>query len=66
VKVEGRKNYAEINLEMVTLAKKRRRYKVQGRKRTLREISGELAEAGFVTGTGKLHAAAAVAIMIKA
>src|SRR5215203_1643853 len=39
VKVEGRKNYAEINPEMVAQAKKLRRYKVQGRKRTLREIA---------------------------
>src|SRR5918994_6719942 len=37
VKVEGRKSYAEINPEMVALAKKLRRYRVQGRKRTLRE-----------------------------
>ena len=31
VKVEGRKNYAEIKPEMVALAKKLRRHKVQGR-----------------------------------
>jgi DNA invertase Pin-like site-specific DNA recombinase len=66
VKVEGRKNYVEINPKMVALAKRLRRYKVQGRKRTLRDIAGELAEAGFVTGTGKPYAAAAVAKMTKA
>jgi DNA invertase Pin-like site-specific DNA recombinase len=66
VKVEGRKNYAEINPEMVALARKLRRYKVQGRKRTLREIAGELARSGFVTSTGRPYAAAAVARMIEA
>jgi DNA invertase Pin-like site-specific DNA recombinase len=65
VKVEGRKNYAEINPEMVALARKLRRYKVQGRKRTLREIASELAKAGFITGTGKPYAAAAVAKMVQ-
>ena len=65
VKVEGRKNYAEINPDMVALAKKLRRYKVQGRKRTLREIAGELAKAGFITSTGKPYAAAAVAKMVE-
>jgi DNA invertase Pin-like site-specific DNA recombinase len=66
VKVEGRKSYAEANPEAVALAKKLRRYKVQGRQRTLREIAGELTRAGFVTGTGKPYAAAAVAKMIEA
>jgi hypothetical protein len=66
VKVEGRKNYAEVNPEMVALARKLRRYKVQGRNRTLREIAGELAKAGFITSTGKPYAAAAVAKMIEA
>jgi DNA invertase Pin-like site-specific DNA recombinase len=66
VKVEGRKNYAEINPEMVALAKKLRRYKVQGRKRTLREIANELAKAGFITGTDRPYAAAAIAKMIEA
>ena len=66
VKVEGRKNYAEINPEMVALARKLRRYKIQGRKRTLREIAHELAGAGFVTGKGKPYGAAAVAKMVQA
>jgi hypothetical protein len=41
-------------------------HKVQGRKRTLREIADELASTGFMTGTGKPYAAAAVTRMIKA
>jgi hypothetical protein len=55
-----------INPGTVALAKNLRRYKVQGRKRTVREIAGELALAGFVTGTGTPYAAAAVAKMIEA
>jgi hypothetical protein len=48
-------------------AKSRKRsHKVQGRKRTLREIADELASTGFMTGTGKPYAAAAVTRMIKA
>ncbi len=66
VKVEGRKSYAEANPETVALAKKLRRYKVQGRQRTLREIAGELTRAGFVTSNGRPYAAAAVARMIEA
>jgi len=63
-KVEGRKNYSEINLEMVTLAKKLHRYPVNGKRRSLREIANELANAGHVTSTGKPFAAAAVAKMV--
>lgn len=49
---------------MVAFARKLRRYKVHGHNRTLREIAGELAEAGFVTGRGKPYAAAAIAKMV--
>ena len=66
VKVEGRKNFAEINPDMPALAKKLRRYKVHGRRRTLREIADELASTGFMTGTGKPYAAAAIARTIEA
>jgi hypothetical protein len=51
---------------MVALAKRLRRYKINSRRRTLREIADELASAGFMTGTGKPYAAAAVARMIEA
>jgi hypothetical protein len=40
-------------------------HKIQGRKRTLREIADELASTGFMTGTGKPYAAAAVTRMIE-
>ena len=42
------------------------RYPVNGRRRSLREISAVLAEAGHVTSTGNPYAAAAVAKMIGA
>ena len=66
VKVEGRENYAELNPYIVALTKKLRRYKVYGCRRTLREIADELASTGFMTGTGKPYAAAAIARMIEA
>jgi hypothetical protein len=40
-------------------------HKVQSRKRTLRGIADELASTGFMTGTGKPYAAAAVTRMIE-
>jgi DNA invertase Pin-like site-specific DNA recombinase len=64
VKVEGRKSYSELNPDMVRLAKRLHRYPVNGKRRSLREVSSALASAGFVTSTGKLYAAAAVAKMI--
>jgi DNA invertase Pin-like site-specific DNA recombinase len=64
-KVEGRKSYSEINAGMVALAKKLHRYPVNGKRRSLREIASELAAAGYVTGTEKPYAAAAIAKMIE-
>jgi hypothetical protein len=64
VKIEGRRNFAEIDREKVGLAKKLRRHNVRSRKRILWEIASKLAEAGFVTGTGKPYAEAGVAKMI--
>ena len=66
VKVEGRKSYSEINPDMVRIAKRLHRYPINGRRRSLREVSSALAQAGFVTGTGKPYAAAAIAKMIEA
>jgi hypothetical protein len=66
VKVEGRKNYAEINPEMVALAKKLRRYPIKGRRRSLREVAHALAAAGYVSSVGTPYTATAVARMIEA
>ena len=66
VKVEGRKGYAEISPDMVRLAKRLHRYPVNGQRRSLREVSSALAQAGHVTSAGKPYAAAAIARMIEA
>lgn len=63
-KVEGRKNYAELSPTAVALAKRLHRYPVNGRRRSLREVSAELAAAGHVTRTRKPFAAAAIAKMV--
>jgi DNA invertase Pin-like site-specific DNA recombinase len=65
-KCEGRRSYAEINPEAVALAKRLRRYPVNNRKRSLRDIAAELEAAGHVTGAGKRYAATAIAKMVAA
>ena len=65
VKVEGRKNYAEINPEMVALARKLRRYPIKGRRRSLRQVASELAAAGYVSSVGTPYAAMAVSRMLE-
>jgi DNA invertase Pin-like site-specific DNA recombinase len=65
VKVEGRKNYGEINSEMVALAKKLRRYPIKGRRRSLRQVADELAAAGYVSSVGTPYTATSVARMIE-
>jgi DNA invertase Pin-like site-specific DNA recombinase len=65
-KCGGRQNYAERSPEMVALAKKLARYPVNGRKRSLRDISAELAAKGFVSASGEPFHAAAIARMIAA
>jgi DNA invertase Pin-like site-specific DNA recombinase len=66
VKVEGRKSYAEKEggAELVALARKLRRYPVNGRRRSLRDVSAELAAKGFVSASGKPFEATAVARML--
>ncbi len=63
-KVEGRKSYAELTPDAVELARKLRRSRPKGGQRTLREISAELARAGYLTRHGKPYAAAAIAKMV--
>jgi hypothetical protein len=69
VKVEGRKSYAEIDAaehggEMIALARKLRRKSPKAGRRSLREISAELAKAGFISRTGKPYAATAIGPML--
>jgi DNA invertase Pin-like site-specific DNA recombinase len=65
VKVEGRKSYAEMRPEMVRLAKRLHRYPVNGKRRSLRDVSSALAQAGFLTRTGRPFTAEAVSRMVK-
>jgi DNA invertase Pin-like site-specific DNA recombinase len=64
VKVEGRKSIAERNPETVELARKLARGRPKGGKRSLREISATLAEAGHVTKNGNRYAATAIKLML--
>jgi DNA invertase Pin-like site-specific DNA recombinase len=64
-KVEGRKSYVELNPVMVALAKKLHRYPVNGKRRSLREVSAELANQGHLTSTGKPYGAEAINRMLR-
>jgi DNA invertase Pin-like site-specific DNA recombinase len=63
-KCGGRKNHREINPEMVETARKLRRYRINGRQRSLREISAELTKLGFLNAHGRPFAAASIKAMI--
>ena len=68
-KVEGRKSLAEIDQRdhggrMVELAKKLRRRKPKGGRRSLPAVALDLEKAGFVSHAGKHYAATAVARML--
>jgi DNA invertase Pin-like site-specific DNA recombinase len=60
-KVEGRKTYAEINSDMVALARK---LSEQRPRLSLRKIGAELAAAGYMTPKGLHYSASAVASML--
>jgi hypothetical protein len=60
-KCEGRKSHAEINPEMVQIAKGLRRRK---RNNSLRDIAADLAKRGYVNGNGKQFSAASVRSML--
>jgi DNA invertase Pin-like site-specific DNA recombinase len=64
VKVEGRKSIAELRPETVELARTLARARPKGGKRSLREVSAALAEAGHTTKTGTPYAATAVKLML--
>jgi DNA invertase Pin-like site-specific DNA recombinase len=64
VKVEGRKSIAEDKPETVELARRLARARPKGGKRSLREISAALAEAGHTTKNGKPYAPTAIKLML--
>jgi DNA invertase Pin-like site-specific DNA recombinase len=65
VKVEGRKSFKELDPAMVTLAKKLHRYPVNGKRRSLRDIAGELAQAGYLDSKGKAFSAQSIKNMVE-
>ncbi len=65
VKVEGRKSYGERDPELVRLAKRLHRYPINGRRRSLRDVSKALALAGYVSSSGQPYGAAAIARMVE-
>jgi hypothetical protein len=64
MKLEGRKSIVEQKPETVELARKLARGRAKGGRRSLREISAALAEAGHVTKTGTPYAATAIKLML--
>jgi DNA invertase Pin-like site-specific DNA recombinase len=63
-KCEGRKSHAELNPELVAMAKRLRRAKPKGGRMSLRAISAELAIQGFLNENGRPFAAASVKSML--
>jgi DNA invertase Pin-like site-specific DNA recombinase len=64
VKVEGRKSIAEEKPETIELARRLARTRPKGGKRSLREISAALAEAGHTTKRGNPYAPTAIKLML--
>jgi DNA invertase Pin-like site-specific DNA recombinase len=64
-KCEGRKNWAEINPELVREAKRLRRRSPKGHQRSLRDVAAELVKLGFVNQRGAEFSASSIASMIE-
>ena len=60
-KCEGRKNWAEINPELVREAKRLRRRSPKGHRRSLRDVAAELAKLGFVNERGSRFSPSSIA-----
>ena len=63
-KCGGRKSLVQLAPDAVALAKKLRRYPVNGHKRSLNEVAAELEAQGYVTRRGTRYGGAAVARMV--
>jgi len=63
-KVEGRKSHLEARAEAVALARELRRKPRKGSRRSLREISTELAQRGYLNERGTPFAAQSIASML--
>src|SRR4051812_3143441 len=67
VKVEGRKSHAELRPEVVSEAKRLcRRSPKTGERRSLREISAELAAMGHLGSTGRPFSPSIIKAMVEA
>ncbi len=64
VKVEGRPSHAELNPDMVALARQLRRKRPKGGQRSLREVAAALAERGYLNQRGKPFSAMSVRNML--
>ena len=64
-KCEGRKNWAEINPELVREAKRLRRRSPKGHQRSLRDVAAELAKLGFVNQRGAEFSASSIASIVE-
>jgi DNA invertase Pin-like site-specific DNA recombinase len=65
VKVDGRKSWGEKTPAAVALARKLHRYPTNGRRQSLRQVSAELAAAGYVNSKGQPFAANQIKRMIE-
>lgn len=65
-KCGGRKTYLERDANLVAMAKKLHRYPVNGRRRSLNEVSAELALQGFVSAKGTPFTATSISRMVAA
>src|SRR3954469_8631545 len=66
VKVEGRPSHAELRPKVVTLAKRLYRASPKtGKRRSLREIAGELAQVGYLNERGRPYAAQSIKMMLE-
>ena len=64
-KVEGRESHAELRPELVALVRQLRRRRPKGGQRSLREISGELAQRGIMNERGHAFSAASINSMLE-
>ena len=63
-KVEGRKSHAELRPEVVTMVRQLQRRRPKGSRRSLRDISAELATRGIMNERGRPFSAASIASML--
>jgi DNA invertase Pin-like site-specific DNA recombinase len=63
-KAEGRKSHAEMNPDLVALAKRLRRKRRNGAQPSLRDVSADLARRGYLNVNGSPYSACSIASMV--